>query len=619
MNWSAAVSARLVPGLLGQIESALERQVQGLSPWEGAPEVSRPFAKVAGGLNRVQAQLTDLRLSHEAATQDRLTQAERIRQLEAENWRLRLALEAGAASVMVLDEQGVVQFISPALVDLFRLHDAALLSLNAIGSWSNLIGKPLPDLSRCLTPPTLLSASHSDAFGELCVGSAILGIRSMPCGLNGGPSVGRILLWRDLGAERAAAEVTERLAAENGRVKQALDVAAMPVRIADANGQIVYINEALRQVLRRDTQAFRLSIPDFDPERVVGRSIGMFYADPSAALARLRGLSGTVNSRMVLGGRTYDLTTAPVCDAQGRNVGSIGQWVDCSDQLEAERELADLAACAAQGDFSRVARLDGKQGFFKQIGEHFNQMVMTMSETIVKVRSAAEQLASASDQVSQTSASLSQAAMNQASGVDQTSRSLHSMSDAVTRNADSASLTNGIAIESANEAQEGGAAVAHTVDAMKLIVSRIKIIDDIAYQTNLLALNAAIEAARAGEQGRGFSVVAAEVRKLAERSQQAATEIGQVATESVKTAELAGSLLAKMVPAIRQTSDLVQEIAQVSQQQSDGVSDLNVTMNELTSTTQQTASAAEQLSATAVQLSSQAADLQNLIAAYRLG
>ena len=273
---------------------------------------------------------------------------------------------------------------------------------------------------------------------------------------------------------------------------------------------------------------------------------------------------------------------------------------------------------ATQGDFTVRIGLADKAEFHANLCDKFNQLIETISATIAEVRSVASQLSAASDQVSQTSQSLAHSASQQAAGVEQTTASLHEISASVKQNAESATVTDGIASQAASAAMEGGQAVSQTVAAMKSIATKISIIDDIAYQTNLLALNAAIEAARAGEHGKGFAVVAAEVRKLAERSQTAAREIGQLAGNSVHLAEKAGQLLERMVPSIHKTSKLVQEIAAASGEQSNGVGQITGAMNHLNSSTQQTAAASEELSATAEQLSAQAGRLQELMAYFRL-
>ena len=306
---------------------------------------------------------------------------------------------------------------------------------------------------------------------------------------------------------------------------------------------------------------------------------------------------------------------------QRRQADAAHQAKAQAEAAAAQRTAEEINAAvdsATQGDFTVRIGLADKAEFHANLCAKFNQLIETISATIAEVRSAASQLSGASEQVSQTSQSLAHSASQQAAGVAQTTASLHEISASVQQNAESATVTDGIASQAASAAMEGGQAVSQTVAAMKSIATKISIIDDIAYQTNLLALNAAIEAARAGEHGKGFAVVAAEVRKLAERSQTAAREIGQLAGNSVQLAAKAGQLLERMLPSIHKTSELVQEIAAASGEQSDGVGQITGAMNHLNSSTQQTAAASEELSATAEQLSAQAGRLQDLMAFFRL-
>ena len=465
---------------------------------------------------------------------------------------------------------------------------------------------------RSVTRPLAHAVEAADAVAEGHLDFAI--------GHQGSDEAGQLLatFTRMQTSLRERNERDAQLLRETTRVRQALDVAAMPVRVADADGTLVYVNESLNRILHRDAAAFRAELGSFDPDNLIGRSVGMFYASPREAVDRLKAMKETATSRLVLGGRTYDVTTTPVFDDQGQSIGSVGQWNDMTEQLAAESDIGELAEMAVQGNFAARIGLDDKTGFYKEIGQKFNALVDTVSKTIIEVRAAADQLTSASAQVSSTSQSLSQSASEQAASVEETTASLQEMAASVKQNSDNASVTDGMASKAAKEAVEGGDAVSRTAEAMKSIATKISIIDDIAYQTNLLALNAAIEAARAGEHGKGFAVVAAEVRKLAERSQVAAQEIGQLASTSVGLAEKAGSLLAAMVPSINQTSSLVQEIAAASSEQAGGVSQITAAMDHLSTATQQNASSSEELSATAEELSAQATQLQELMAFFQV-
>ena len=279
-------------------------------------------------------------------------------------------------------------------------------------------------------------------------------------------------------------------------------------------------------------------------------------------------------------------------------------------------QISETLSRLAKGDLDATVPELGTIDELRRMSRQFGEFVAEVARVLTSVRSAANALVAASSQVSSASQALSQGTTEQATSVQEITANLEQMNAIINQNASNSSETRRIAVKGAREAEEGGKAVQETVVAMHKIADRVSIIEEIARQTNLLALNAAIEAARAGDHGRGFSVVAAEVRKLSERSQSAAKEIGELATSSVRIAERSGSLLGELLPSIRKTTELVEEVAAGSNEQATGVQQINRAMSQVDQVTERSATAAEQLASTAEEMTAQAHALRDLVSAF---
>jgi methyl-accepting chemotaxis protein len=282
---------------------------------------------------------------------------------------------------------------------------------------------------------------------------------------------------------------------------------------------------------------------------------------------------------------------------------------------KAAMKAESIAKGDISGDIAEVFLNRGDE--VGQLAVSFRDIMDNLNRVIQGVQSSAANVADGSEQISVAAQQMSQGSAEQASSAEEVSASIEEMNASIRQNAEQSLATERSALQSVSDAEAGGKAVADTIVAMRTIVAKTEIIQEIARQTSLLALNAAIEAARAGDAGRGFAVVASEVRKLADRSDAAASEIGALSAGSVSVAELAGSMLEKMIPDIRKTAELVQEITASSREQGSGSDQIAKAVLQLDAVIQQNASTSEEMASMAEELSGQAEALRSAVAYFR--
>lgn len=242
----------------------------------------------------------------------------------------------------------------------------------------------------------------------------------------------------------------------------------------------------------------------------------------------------------------------------------------------------------------------------------------SLREMVAAIKEGNESITNASKVLNTTSNQLSSDANNQAAAVEQVAASMEQMVANIDSNAENTKETEKIVVQASSGVRKGASASVNTSISMQKIEEKVQIITDIAFQTNLLALNAAVEAARAGEHGKGFSVVAAEVRKLAERSKIAAEEIVKFIKEGVQTSNEAGELLKSITPEIDRVVKLIQDITAATIEQSDGANQINHSIQNLNNITQANATTSEEIAANATMLLDQTEQLKINIEQFRI-
>jgi len=250
-----------------------------------------------------------------------------------------------------------------------------------------------------------------------------------------------------------------------------------------------------------------------------------------------------------------------------------------------------------------------------------------LNRAIGGLNEGADQVASASGQVSFASQSLAEGTSEQASSLEATSSSLEEMSSMTRQNADNAQQADHLSkgsldnLKNANDSMKALIkSMEDTSTASGNVAKIIKTIDEIAFQTNLLALNAAVEAARAGEAGAGFSVVADEVRNLALRSAEASGNTQELVENIIQKIEAGSGLVKetddkyrKVFLSVEKVTGLVREISAASQDQAQGIEQIKKAVTEMDKVTQQNAANAEESASASEEMNAQAEQMKGVV------
>jgi methyl-accepting chemotaxis protein len=269
-------------------------------------------------------------------------------------------------------------------------------------------------------------------------------------------------------------------------------------------------------------------------------------------------------------------------------------------------------------DIEITTKYESRNDEIGSLATSINSISLGLNKILTSIKANSESLLVVSDELSMIMNQMTENTSSQASSIEEISSSMEEIASIVEMNSSNSQKTNESTLKTIDAIKEGNKSTEESIGAMREVTDKVQLINDIAFQTNILALNAAVEASHAGDAGKGFAVVANEVKKLAERSNDAAVEIAGVTDKVFKISESAGSKLNSIINETNDTVELIKEISSASIDQNTNIQQINDAIQVLNKMIQNNTSETEKINLKASILSNSAKQLNSEVDVFKL-
>ncbi|WP_260849218.1 methyl-accepting chemotaxis protein [Brachyspira hyodysenteriae] len=294
--------------------------------------------------------------------------------------------------------------------------------------------------------------------------------------------------------------------------------------------------------------------------------------------------------------------------------------------------MVNAAKDIADGDLRNTKEAINREDELGELSNAFTYMRNKLVDTIKEVEFSANNISTVAKGLSEQNNNLSNRTESQAASIEETSASMNEITSTIRDSADNSINGNKMILDAKSSIENAGNIILETTsnieevnEASGKIKDITKIIEDIAFQTNILALNASVEAARAGEQGKGFSVVASEVRNLAQTTQTSVKSISELIEnvydkidKATGTARESQKIFVDVQKKINKASKIMEDISQNAIEQQNGVDQVKIAISQMDSATQQNASLVEDAASSAKTLFNQSEKLMETVHLFKL-